>query len=124
MPEIEHWLDSPIVASYPYTRTFDQARYEPFVVVHTSGSTGKNILSFKNIILPSLGLPKVVIVNHGTVAALDAFNEGASKDGHAPMAMDVLRDKHCYISLPFFHVRPPRLDFDLRLQKLSSRRLV
>ena len=44
VPKLEHWLDSPIVAPYLYNRTFDQARYEPFVVIHTSGSTGKSSL--------------------------------------------------------------------------------
>lgn len=42
VPDLKHWLDSPIVAPYPYFRSFDQARYEPFVVVHTSGSTGES----------------------------------------------------------------------------------
>ena len=41
IPELERWLESPPDAPYPYNRTFHQARYEPFVVVHTSGSTGK-----------------------------------------------------------------------------------
>ena len=44
VPEAEHWLDAPIVDPYPYTKTFEQARCEPFVVVHTSGSTGERNL--------------------------------------------------------------------------------
>ena len=45
IPEVETWLDGPVVDSYPYIRSFDQARYEPFVVVHTSGSTGMAIMT-------------------------------------------------------------------------------
>ena len=51
VPELERWLDARTVDSYPYAKTFEQARYEPFVVVHTSGSTGKQIPVIK-------GLPK------------------------------------------------------------------
>lgn len=40
IPELEYWLESPPIAPYPFDRSFHEARYEPFVVVHTSGSTG------------------------------------------------------------------------------------
>ena len=42
VPEVDRWLDAPNVEPYPYLKTFERARYEPFVVVHTSGSTGKH----------------------------------------------------------------------------------
>ena len=48
VPELEHWLDAPTVESYPYAKTFEQARYEPFVVVHTSGSTGKRCPKYQS----------------------------------------------------------------------------
>ncbi|KAL8789313.1 MAG: hypothetical protein Q9213_001236 [Squamulea squamosa] len=84
-------LFSSVVAPYPYTKTFEQARYEPFVVVHTSGST-------------DAGLPKVVIVNHGTMAATDAFNGCAVGDERRPMVLDVIRNKRCFVSMPSFHI--------------------
>ena len=40
MPGVEQWLLDEHVVPYPYERTFAGARFEPFVVVHTSGSTG------------------------------------------------------------------------------------
>ncbi|KAL8783658.1 MAG: hypothetical protein Q9195_009318 [Heterodermia aff. obscurata] len=89
VPELAHWLDAPIADPYPYVTTFEQARYEPFVVVHTSGSTG---------------LPKVVVVNHGTMAANDAFNEESTDETEDRLTLDVVRDKICYISLPCFHI--------------------
>ena len=50
------------------------------------------------------GLPKVVIVNHGTIAATDAFNEMRRNADYRPMVLDVLR-KRCFVSMPSFHVR-------------------
>ena len=52
VPELELWLDAPAVDPYPYLKTFEQARYEPFVVVHTSGSTGKHSPAL--LVLPNL----------------------------------------------------------------------
>lgn len=43
VPKIEDWIDGEQVALYPYQKSFDEARNEPFVVVHTSGSTGKSL---------------------------------------------------------------------------------
>ncbi len=50
------------------------------------------------------GLPKVVIVNHGTIAATDAFNAIEKDVGYRPMVLDALR-KRCFVSMPSFHVR-------------------
>ena len=41
VPRLQQWLDSPAVALMPYTKSYDKARLEPFVLVHTSGSTGE-----------------------------------------------------------------------------------
>ena len=36
-------VDKPIkVEVYPYRKTFEEASKDPFVVLHTSGSTGKS----------------------------------------------------------------------------------
>ncbi|KAL9596858.1 MAG: hypothetical protein Q9219_005528 [cf. Caloplaca sp. 3 TL-2023] len=61
MLEIDYWLKvggSTGENEYPFTRSFEDARLEPFVAVHTSGSTGA---------------PKLVVASHGTFAAQDAF---------------------------------------------------
>lgn len=52
------------------------------------------------------GLPKVVIVNHGTIAATDAFNAVRADVNYRPMVLDALR-KRCFVSMPSFHVRGP-----------------
>ncbi|KAL9579715.1 MAG: hypothetical protein Q9212_004940 [Teloschistes hypoglaucus] len=89
LPSLEFWLCHPTVIPYQYVKTFDQARYEPLVVVHTSGSTG---------------LPKAVFVNHGTVAANDAFNEDEADANRVPMLLDTMRGKHTFVSMPLFHI--------------------
>jgi thioester reductase-like protein len=72
---------------YPYTKTFEEARLEPFVVMHTSGSTG---------------LPKIVIMTHGTMAPLDAFS-CLPQQGLAPTYPSLCAGKRVYSSFPLFH---------------------
>ena len=47
VPEEDALLDPTPVKHYPYTRTFDEARRDPLVVLHTSGTTGMFILCVK-----------------------------------------------------------------------------
>lgn len=51
VPDPCQWLNDDEVAIYAYKKTFEEARYEPFVVVHTSGSTGTSnkLLSIDHI---------------------------------------------------------------------------
>lgn len=57
IPELDDLLDtsSPATA-YPYTKTFAEAEFDPFLVLHSSGTTG---------------FPKPVTFNHAALAALD-----------------------------------------------------
>lgn len=56
----EAWFDEVDVPEYLYQKTFDQARWDPLVVLHTSGSTG---------------LPKPIVCRQGAMAISDAFHE-------------------------------------------------
>lgn len=40
IPGNEELLDGPLFPDYPFEKTFEEARTDPFVVLHTSGSTG------------------------------------------------------------------------------------
>ncbi|KAI0473497.1 hypothetical protein GGR56DRAFT_666669 [Xylariaceae sp. FL0804] len=91
---------------YPYTRTFAQAKSDPFAVLHTSGSTG---------------LPKPIVQTMGTIAALDAFaglaSLGQSGPGHEhenehehddeydtePTVLEMFRGARVYLTFPLFH---------------------
>ncbi|KAI1817951.1 hypothetical protein GGS20DRAFT_424632 [Poronia punctata] len=87
IPEFRHFLDDDggIWEYYPYTKTFSDAKAEPFAVLHTSGSTG---------------LPKPIIQTHGTVSALRAFLDVIDPKTTFPA---VSRGKRVYVIFPLFH---------------------
>jgi acyl-coenzyme A synthetase/AMP-(fatty) acid ligase len=59
MPELDELLDEQAgpVPNYPYEKTFEQAKADGYLILHTSGSTG---------------LPKPVVITHGVGAAIDS----------------------------------------------------
>ena len=87
MMSMSECLDPALAPSFPFGKTFDQARSEPFVALHTSGSTG---------------LPKLVVPTHGTLAACDAF-QLAPYQGYKPVALEILRGKKVFLGMPPFH---------------------
>ena len=68
VPALEDMLMTGDGLVYPYDKTYDQAKHEPFVVLHTYGSTG---------------LQEPVALNHGTLAAHDLFLNARSLGGKA-----------------------------------------
>ncbi|KAF2965799.1 hypothetical protein GQX73_g7777 [Xylaria multiplex] len=56
---IENWFPEKEVESFPYTKTFADAEWEPLCVLHTSGSTG---------------IPKPIVVRQGMVAVCDKYH--------------------------------------------------
>ncbi|KAL9106765.1 MAG: hypothetical protein Q9227_008264 [Pyrenula ochraceoflavens] len=58
LPDLDFFLQDGKVRPYPYEKTWEEARKDPYVVMHSSGTTG---------------IPKVLILKNGTVAAHDAF---------------------------------------------------
>lgn len=40
IPDLEDLLDQTKAPYYPYEKTFEEAKYDPYVVLHTSGTTG------------------------------------------------------------------------------------
>ena len=72
---------------YPYNKTYAQAKNEPFVVLHTSGSTG---------------LPKPVILNHGTLTHHDLFLNTRLLGGKA-LNLARFSGKRVLLGLPHFH---------------------
>ena len=91
----DEWLAQEHVAYYPYEKTFEEAANDPFIVIHTSGSTG---------------LPKPVTLRHGGLATPDAHHLMPLLDGFAPEAF-APKDQgpiRIFASLPPFHVSPLR----------------
>jgi hypothetical protein len=59
LPDFAYFIDvDPEMQPYSWNRTYEDSKHDPLAVFHTSGSTG---------------VPKLMIMNHGVVAALDAF---------------------------------------------------
>ena len=63
VPDLDVLLNAEQAPLYLFEKTYDEARLDPFVVLHTSGSTG---------------LPKPVVVAHGTMSVSDAYLELSS----------------------------------------------
>ncbi|KIA75602.1 hypothetical protein HK57_00616 [Aspergillus ustus] len=67
-PAWDEWVSTP-VEPFPYPKTFEEAEWDPFVVLHTSGSTG---------------LPKPVIIPQGSLALNDAHRYLSDEKGNFP----------------------------------------
>ncbi|EFY86027.1 NRPS-like enzyme, putative [Metarhizium acridum CQMa 102] len=58
VPPLKEWLQASPSSPFPYTKTFEEARWDPLVVLHTSGSTG---------------IPKPIVIKQGGFAVTDTF---------------------------------------------------
>lgn len=63
---LDEWFPPAAVPHFPYEKTFEQAQWDPVVVLHTSGSTG---------------LPKPVVARVGMLSTGDAFHNFAELQG-------------------------------------------
>lgn len=89
LPEVLELLDRAPVTTYPYTKTFDEARQDPFVVLHTSGSTG---------------LPKPIIVPNGSLCTTDAHHLLPPIEGRLSQSQYFMTPHRAYSTFPNFHV--------------------
>ncbi|KAL8788903.1 MAG: hypothetical protein Q9213_001426 [Squamulea squamosa] len=89
MPEID-WFLKQVDADfepYPYSKSFEEAKLEPLVAFHSSGSTGP---------------PKLIVSAHGNFAAQDAFQLIPSQGGQ-PVNIHYLRGRRMFCPFPLFH---------------------
>lgn len=56
---VERWFPEEKVEAFPYGKTFEQAEWDPLLVLHTSGSTG---------------LPKPIVCRQGMMAISDKYH--------------------------------------------------
>lgn len=85
--ELDDLLFGPPIETYLYKKSFEEARYDPFVACHTSGSTG---------------FPKLITPTHGTMAACDAFQSFPAK-GYPPTFVEAMKGKRVLAGVPPFH---------------------
>ncbi|KAM0324351.1 hypothetical protein ACHAQA_008132 [Verticillium albo-atrum] len=57
LPQLDALLDATPAKPFPYTKTFDEAKNDPFCFLHTSGTTG---------------VPKPIPWSHGLIGTMDA----------------------------------------------------
>ena len=87
LPDLDFFLSDEPVQPYPYTKTWEEARKDPYVVMHSSGTTG---------------IPKVLILKQGTVAAHDAFQR-FTQLGEEPWYGHYWTGKRVLTSFPWVH---------------------
>ena len=87
LPDLNFFLEGEDVQSYPYTKTWEEARKDPYVVMHSSGTTGT---------------PKILILKQGTVAAHDAFQR-FTEFGEEPWYGYYWTGKRVITSFPWVH---------------------
>ncbi|KZL86090.1 male sterility protein [Colletotrichum incanum] len=82
-------LSKPQVPNIPYTKSAAEAEWDPFLVLHTSGSTG---------------LPKPIVVKHGSIGLADALHLLPEWNGTFPISqvMQDVTTKH-FNPMPMFH---------------------
>jgi acyl-CoA synthetase (AMP-forming)/AMP-acid ligase II len=89
MPELEYLLDETSCPPYPYHKTFEEAKQEPCLIIHTSGSTG---------------LPKPVTWTHGLLATTDAHHLVEPLTGRPTLLGSLADNTHRTLSgVPIYH---------------------
>ncbi|KAL9018230.1 MAG: hypothetical protein Q9185_004444 [Variospora sp. 1 TL-2023] len=82
IPSLEYFLQDVEVTAYDYDQTFEEARLSP------SGSTG---------------IPKPIVVNHGTLASIDAYHLISYLGGDAVIGPS-LKGSKMLMAFPLYHL--------------------
>ena len=86
-PSLHELLDSKF-SHYPFPKTFAEARKEPLVVVHTSGTTA---------------VPRPVVYTHDFAASYIQWSQLEAPSGFESQVSSV-QSTRFFVTLPFFHV--------------------
>ena len=87
LPDLDYFLAKKSIEPFPYTKTFEEARKDPYVVMHSSGSTGT---------------PKILVLKQGSAAAHDASQLFPSL-GAAPWFVSSWTGKRVLTNFPWVH---------------------
>ncbi|KAM0256172.1 hypothetical protein ACHAQJ_005151 [Trichoderma viride] len=83
------WLQAP-AASFSYEREFDEAQWDPVVVLHTSGTTG---------------FPKPITIRQGVLSIADAFQDMTEYQGSKYLIAEwIRRSRRIFTPMPLFHI--------------------
>lgn len=86
-PDLGYFLTDESVPRFEWTTSFETGKFEPFVGLQTSGTTG---------------IPKPVVMTHAMMTAMDAQRRLPSL-GHDPIAFAQFQGKRVLSCFPFFH---------------------
>ncbi|KAK4447368.1 hypothetical protein QBC34DRAFT_440122 [Podospora aff. communis PSN243] len=89
MRDIDSWFPEEHIDPYPYKKTFEEAEWDPLVLLHTSGSTG---------------LPKPVVCRQGMLAVGDSFHNIPEWEGKGMVLAEwAKRSKRTLHPMPLYH---------------------
>lgn len=88
VPELQELLDNNPVPEYPYTKNFEQARKDPCLVLHTTGSTG---------------LPKPITWKLEILSTYEAWRIIPPVDGYIPTTEVYQESRRAYNCMPLYH---------------------
>ncbi|KYK57081.1 NRPS-like enzyme [Drechmeria coniospora] len=84
----QEWLCA-TAEPFPYNRSYDDGRFDPLVVLHTSGTTG---------------IPKPIVVRQGSIAVADRLRNLPEFDGADSLwKFSASRVRNMFVPLPLFH---------------------
>lgn len=92
LPGLAELLDAETTEPFPFQKTFEEAELEPFIITHTSGTTG---------------VPKPISWTHGLISTLDTVRllPPANEDhGLPPWTNNWNEGDTIYSSFPMSHV--------------------
>ncbi|KAL1982511.1 hypothetical protein VTN96DRAFT_1236 [Rasamsonia emersonii] len=87
VPEYQEFLDETPAPHYPYEKTFDEAKNDPFLILHTSGTTG---------------LPKPIFLTNGYCAHEDLLRFFPKIDGRG-IITNLPAESRCFLAMNLFH---------------------
>jgi acyl-CoA synthetase (AMP-forming)/AMP-acid ligase II len=106
-PELDVWFNEEISPVYPYTKSYEEAKNDPAVIFHTSGTTSGSWsiyifpTALHSLLCCKLGIPKPVVYTNKGIAAMDTtFNLQSG----AKLTIQCFAGKRIYCPLPIFHV--------------------
>ena len=93
-PSLKEMLVGDEPRKYPFTKSWEEAKSDPILVLHTSGSTG---------------LPKPITFSHYCMSVVDRTRLHPPSNGYGPMSL-VWVNKRILSTLPPFHVGVSQLE--------------
>ena len=91
VPELADLLQEKKVPTYPFRKTFEEARNDPAIILHSSGSTGP---------------PKPITLKQGSLCSVDAHHLLPKRQDMVPFVESLEMPAMVFTMLPLFHVRP------------------